>query len=294
MMLAMRQDEIKIRISQKRLARLSGRTSREAWQQLQQVMDHPNFPALLAYLEGKPGTVLDADVAHGAQRFLVKPAPKERESGCPRLGDILYANGSGALAPETDWSTLVQLVAAGNERAFQELYGRLQGVVHALAARITDNKILAQEVTLDVFRDIWCWASTYDREEGSVIGWIMNHARAKATSRVRLSELPAPQPWTEPAWTEVGPGIFCKLLETDTELQRVSMLVRLAPGASYPPHRHAGIEELHLLEGELWIDDRKLHPGAYNRAEPGTADSRVWSETGCTCVLVTSLLDELH
>ena len=29
------------------------------------------------------------------------------------------------------------------------------------------------------------------------------------------------------------------------------MLVRLAPGAAYPPHRHAGVEELHLLEGEL-------------------------------------------
>lgn len=42
------------------------------------------------------------------------------------------------------------------------------------------------------------------------------------------------------------------------------------------------------------IDDRKLHPGDYNRGEPGTSDGRVWSETGCTCVLVTSFHDILR
>lgn len=98
----------------------------------------------------------------------------------------------------------------------------------------------------------------------------------------------------EPEWKEVAPGISCKLLATDTASERVSMLVRLAPGVAYPPHSHAGVEELHLLDGELWIDARKLHPGDYNRCEPGTADSQVWSETGCTCVLITSFGDILH
>ena len=98
----------------------------------------------------------------------------------------------------------------------------------------------------------------------------------------------------EPEWKEVAPGISCKLLATDAAKERVSMLVRLAPGVAYPPHSHAGVEELHLLDGELWIDDRKLYPGDYNRAEPGTTDSRVWSETGCTCVLVTSFGDILR
>jgi anti-sigma factor ChrR (cupin superfamily) len=72
------------------------------------------------------------------------------------------------------------------------------------------------------------------------------------------------------------------------------MLVRLATGASYPAHTHAGIEELYLLDGELWIDDRKLFPGDYNHAAPGTGDDRVWSETGCTCVLITSFRDVLR
>ena len=105
--------------------------------------------------------------------------------------------------------------------------------------------------------------------------------------------LPLLRQWSEPEWEQVAPGIECKLLATDTESHRVSMLVRLAPGASYPAHTHAGVEELHLLDGELWIDERKLFPGDYNYGAPGTGDERVWSETGCTCVLVTSTKDVL-
>jgi anti-sigma factor ChrR (cupin superfamily) len=106
--------------------------------------------------------------------------------------------------------------------------------------------------------------------------------------------LPSSRQWVEPEWENVAPGISCKLLATDSEKHIISMLVRLAPGGEYPPHTHAGVEELHLLEGELWIDDRKLYPGDYNRAEKGTGDKRVWSETGCTCVLITSTLDILR
>jgi anti-sigma factor ChrR (cupin superfamily) len=98
----------------------------------------------------------------------------------------------------------------------------------------------------------------------------------------------------EPPWEDVAPGIQCKLLATDTERSRVSMLVRLAAGTEYPPHTHAGLEQLHLLHGELWINARKLHAGDYNRAEPDTSDERVWSETGCTCVLMTSTQDVLR
>jgi anti-sigma factor ChrR (cupin superfamily) len=139
----------------------------------------------------------------------------------------------------------------------------------------------------------------------SFVSWPTDVLRPSASLGERLAQriaaetgrkpvLPAPQRWVEPEWKEVAPGISCKLLATDTERDRVSMLVRLAPGVDYPPHSHAGLEELHLLHGELMIDDRKLYPGDYNRAEPGTVDNRVWSETGCTCVLITSTRDELR
>jgi anti-sigma factor ChrR (cupin superfamily) len=105
---------------------------------------------------------------------------------------------------------------------------------------------------------------------------------------------PGAHAYTEPDWEQAAPGISVKILASDQEGDRVSMLVRLEPDTYYPPHRHAGTEELHLLEGELWIEDRKLVPGDYNYREAGTADQRVWSETGCTCLLITSPSDSLR
>jgi anti-sigma factor ChrR (cupin superfamily) len=119
-------------------------------------------------------------------------------------------------------------------------------------------------------------------------------ARRIATKTGRPPVLPAAPQWSEPEWEDVAPGISCKLLATDTEKHRVSMMVRLAPNASYPAHTHAGVEELHLLNGELWIDDKKLFPGDYNLGVPGGGDDRVWSETGCACVLLTSTKDVLR
>jgi anti-sigma factor ChrR (cupin superfamily) len=134
------------------------------------------------------------------------------------------------------------------------------------------------------------WPSDVLRPTASLQGRLAQRIAAETGSE------PVPPPvrqWSEPDWEEVAPGTFCKLLATDTERDRVSMLVRLLPGVEYPPHTHAGLEELHLLDGELWIDDRKLYPGEYNRAEAPTGDKRVWSETGCTCVLITSTKDVL-
>ena len=137
------------------------------------------------------------------------------------------------------------------------------------------------------------------------VSWPTDVLRPPASLQTRLAlriaaetgeqpVLPGAPQWSEPEWEQVAPGIECKLLATDTARDRVSMLVRLAPGARYPAHTHAGVEELHLLDGELWIDERKLFPGDYNYGAPGAGDERVWSETGCTCVLVTSTRDILR
>lgn len=137
------------------------------------------------------------------------------------------------------------------------------------------------------------------------IPWATDVLRPSESLRERLARriaadaggelvLPTTRSASEPEWEEVAPGISCKLLATDLARDRVSILVRLAPGVDYPPHTHAGVEELHLLDGELWINDRKLFPGDFNRATPGTVDLRVWSETGCTCVLITSPRDSLR
>jgi anti-sigma factor ChrR (cupin superfamily) len=102
-----------------------------------------------------------------------------------------------------------------------------------------------------------------------------------------------PERSSKPLWEQAAPGIAVKILSMDAETETVSMLVRLDKGTDYPGHMHAGIEELHLLDGELKVDDRTLYPGDFIHAEAGSIDYRVWSETGCTCVLITSAKDAL-
>src|SRR5438309_2128880 len=105
--------------------------------------------------------------------------------------------------------------------------------------------------------------------------------------------VPPLEPPVKPEWEEAAPGIHVKILARNAENDSVSMLVRLDPGTDYPAHRHTGTEELHLLHGILKVDDRTLYPGDFIHSEAGSVDHRVWSETGCTCFLVTSTKDAL-
>lgn len=76
---------------------------------------------------------------------------------------------------------------AGDQGALHALYERMHRIVFTLIMRITHNREIAEEVTLDVFHDVWRRASKYDDAAGgSVVGWIMNQARSRAIDRVRF------------------------------------------------------------------------------------------------------------
>jgi len=184
----------------------------------------------------------------------------------------------------------------------------MHGIVLLFMLSATDEWQTAEALTLAVFHDVWRRASAYSPEDGAVVGWIMDLAQRGTRrnesrrafdvlaelSREQPLEIEGTSPIFAPDWREAGPGISYQVLARDPERERVSMLVRLSPGASYPPHTHTGVEELYLLDGELWIDSKKVIPGGFNRAEAGSSDQLVWSGTGCTCVLLTSTEDILR
>ena len=227
------------------------------------------------------------------------------ERGVETLGDLLYADSGGAGTSEREWIALLGGVARGDRRALQTLYRWTHRFVSPFVRATMKDAAAAQAATSAVFQDVRQRAATYDPGGDTVMSWIMNQARSRAASGspVTLGALegaldlgrPLVEPaiQDEPGMSEPAPGISCKVLATDFERRRLSLLVGLAPGVEYPPHTHAGVEQLYLLRGELWIGDRKLFPGDYNRAERGTADELVWSETGCLCILVTSSEDRL-
>ena len=252
--------------------------------------------------------------------------PSQPDSAPRIIGDLLSGHVMAAIR-EKEWVGLLEAIAAGEMRALHAVYERTHHLVFTLAMRITHSRDTAEEITLDVFNDVWQGAATYDPAAGPVVAWIMTRARRQELETphpiieslaVRSTDIlwPSASLWerlarqiaeetgremvrlsqprsVEPEWLPVGSGISCQMLATDTEKRRVPMLVRLAPGAEYPPHRHAGVEELYMLHGEIFVDDRRLYPGDYLRSEASSVDCRVWSETGCTGILITSLDDAL-
>jgi quercetin dioxygenase-like cupin family protein len=138
----------------------------------------------------------------------------------------------------------------------------------------------------------------------SFVGWSTDVLRPAESLWSRLANRIAGEDGTQPfvppvdvpvrpEWEQAAPGIHVKILAKNTANDSVSMLVRLDPGTDYPGHTHAGIEELHLLHGILKVDERTLYPGDFIHSEAGSVDHRVWSETGCTCFLMTSTEDAL-
>ena len=128
------------------------------------------------------------------------------------------------------------------------------------------QQLLAVRPVIDAFVD---WPTDILRPSAALWGRLA--PRTAADSGDEPSREPEERWAGEPEWKVVAPGISCKLLSSDVAKERVSMLVRLDPGTAYPPHIHAGVEELHLLDGELWIDDRKLYPATTTAATPAPA-----------------------
>src|SRR5687767_10492100 len=104
------------------------------------------------------------------------------------LGEVLYSGGAKRLVLEEEWAALVRSAAAGDQSALHGLYERARRPVFTLAVRLTGSRETAEEVTLDVFLDIWRRAPTYDAANGTVLGWIMNQARSRAIDRLRFEQ----------------------------------------------------------------------------------------------------------
>jgi RNA polymerase sigma-70 factor (ECF subfamily) len=116
------------------------------------------------------------------------PPPLVPEQSSGTLGEVLYARPSTTLVSEAEWVALVRSVAAGDQGALHALYERAHRVVFTLIVRITANRETAEEVTLDVFHDVWRRASCYEEANGTVLGWIMNQARSRAIDRLRFDQ----------------------------------------------------------------------------------------------------------
>ena len=81
------------------------------------------------------------------------------------------------------------------------------------------------------------------------------------------------------------PGITYRLLSRDHERNRVTCLLRLAPGARLPAHIHPGVEECVVLEGTVIVGQTRMRVGDYQRAEADSEHVEQWTDTGALVYL---------
>ena len=85
-------------------------------------------------------------------------------------------------------------------------------------------------------------------------------------------------------WVDTGPGNQMKVLMHDPETGMMTILTRLAPGASIPFHRHEAMEQTYILEGSLKDDEGECKAGSFVIRAKGSEHSPV-APNGCTMMV---------
>ncbi|MDF0645408.1 MAG: sigma-70 family RNA polymerase sigma factor [Nitrospira sp.] len=88
-------------------------------------------------------------------------------------------------AQDQELAQLIALTAQGDQTALATFYDRTSPQVFGMIYKILDNREAAEEVTLDVYTQVWRQAHTYDTTRGAPGAWLMTLARTRAIDRFR-------------------------------------------------------------------------------------------------------------
>jgi RNA polymerase sigma-70 factor, ECF subfamily len=83
---------------------------------------------------------------------------------------------------------LLTRVAGGDQAAFSDLYDQLSGRVLGLVTRLLKDHAQSEEVTQEVFLEVWQQAARFDQQRGSAPSWILTMAHRRAVDRVRAAQ----------------------------------------------------------------------------------------------------------
>ncbi|EMY33431.1 RNA polymerase sigma factor SigK [Arthrobacter crystallopoietes BAB-32] len=97
---------------------------------------------------------------------------------------------SAAPLPPTH-EDLVRRVALGDEAAFEDLYDAVSPQVFGLIRRVVRDPAQSEEVTQEVFVEVWQQAARFDADRGRAVSWILVIAHRRAVDRIRASQASA-------------------------------------------------------------------------------------------------------
>jgi RNA polymerase sigma-70 factor (ECF subfamily) len=111
---------------------------------------------------------------------------------------------------------LMQLVHAGDERAFEIIFERHSTVAFSLAYRMCGRHTMAEDVVQDAFLSLWRSGARYDRGRGSVRSWVLGVVRNRAIDAFRRDTVRAGRDVADDGALERLPAAQ----RTDAEVQR--------------------------------------------------------------------------
>lgn len=79
-------------------------------------------------------------------------------------------------------------IAEGDKRAFTELYDATASRIYGMVRRLLVDPAQSEEVTQEIYLEIWQTASRYKPERGSAMSWMLTMAHRRAVDRVRASQ----------------------------------------------------------------------------------------------------------
>jgi len=83
---------------------------------------------------------------------------------------------------------LLERVARGDRVAFSELYDQMAPRVLGLVTRLLRDPSQSEEVTQEIFLEIWQTSTRFDPNKGGATTWILTMAHRRAVDRVRASQ----------------------------------------------------------------------------------------------------------
>lgn len=83
---------------------------------------------------------------------------------------------------------LLALIAEGNQQAFAVFYDRTASRVLGLVRRILVDPAQSEEVTQEIFLEVWQTASRFDPARGKASSWLLTMTHRRAVDRVRSSQ----------------------------------------------------------------------------------------------------------
>jgi len=86
---------------------------------------------------------------------------------------------------ERETEALVGRMAAGDEHAMARLYDDTSRTIYGLALRIVREPAAAEDVTMEVYLQVWRLAANFDPQRGTVLSWMANMARSRALDSLR-------------------------------------------------------------------------------------------------------------